>query len=58
MLHRSRHVSRSDSLGPHIASGTELSFTNACRMNQMDGWVDGQMRVVERLDGLAARTSD
>ena len=51
-------MSRSDSLGPHIASGTELSFTNACRMNQMDGWVDGQMRVVERQDGLAARTSD
>lgn len=29
MLYRSRHMSRSDSLGPHIASGAELSFTNA-----------------------------
>lgn len=58
MLHRSRHMSRSDSLGPHIASGTELSFTNTCRINQMDGWVGGQTRMVERQYGLATRTSD
>lgn len=51
-------MSRSDSLGPHIASGTELSFTNTCRINQMDGWVGGQTRMVERQYGLATRTSD
>lgn len=40
----------------HTLLPAQSCFTNACRINQMDGWVGGQTRMVERQYGLATRT--